>query len=257
MDSRFKVTLLNSTPNPQTLIYQCMHQCYSEGFVADEINQLSETRCGQIAVSRLLDGNRGHYNPLEAPQISFNVGYFPHSVMQQLRTHRVSVTFSVQSFRYTGERVLELGILGTQYNNSDEYEPSDNLLNEVEKIFYIRPEGKYTDRQGKKYEVTKEQRSEDLYHCLQSAVRYRNSINIRGYSEEHARSLIPFDVRQHFTLSGNVRSIFHILDLRAKKDAQLECQQFSELLVPHLKEWVPEIWEWYENNRYQKARLAP
>lgn len=257
MDSRFRVEVLAQTPNPQRLIYQCMHQCYSEDYVFNESSELTETRSGEIAVSRLLSGNRGHYNPLEAPQISFNVGFFPHSVMQQLRTHRVSVSFSVQSFRYTGERVLELGILGERYILSGDFDFSDNLMEAIGEIFYVRPEGFYTDRQGKKYEVTKLQRQNDLSYCLQCAIRYRESINIRGYSEEHARSMIPFDVRQHFTLTGNVRSIFHIMDLRAKKDAQLECQQFSELLVPHMKSWVPEIWDWYETNRYQKARLSP
>ena len=257
MDSRFRVDVLAQTPNPQKLIYSCMHQCYAEDYVFNERSELTETRSGEIAVSRLLSGNRGHYNPLESPQISFNAGFFPHSVMQQLRTHRVSVSFSVQSFRYTGQRVLELGILGEQHSLESDFEPSTNLMKAVEDVFYIRPEGFYTDRQGKKYEVTKFQRQNDLYYCLLAAMRYRDSINTRGYSEEHARSLIPFDVRQHFTISGNVRSIFHILDLRSKKDAQLECQQFSELLVPHLRSWVPEIWDWYEMNRYQKARLSP
>lgn len=257
MDPRFRVDVSAQTPNPQKLIYSCMHQCYSEDYVFNESSELSETRSGEVAVSRLLSGNRGHYNPLEAPQMTVNVGFFPHSVMQQLRTHRVSVSFSVQSFRYTGERVLELGILGEQYSVSNMFEPPDNLLEAVEDIFYVRPEGSYTNRQGKKYEVTREQRQDDLWECLQAAIRYREAINIRGYSEEHSRSMIPFDVRQHFTLTGNVRSLMHILDLRAKKDAQLECQQFSELLVPHLKSWVPEIWDWYEQNRYQKARLSP
>ena len=35
-------------------------------------------------------------NCLEHPQITFNVGYFPHSMMQQVRTHRVGVSFDVQ-----------------------------------------------------------------------------------------------------------------------------------------------------------------
>lgn len=256
IDSRFKVNLLARTENPQTLAYKSMHQCYDEDFVSDESYNLSESRYGELCVKHLLNGNRGHFNPLEGPQISLNVGYFPHSVMQQVRTHRVGVTFSVQSFRYTGERILELGILGEQSKTSAKVNFNE-LFSSVEDIFYIRPEGHYTNREGKKYLVTEKHREDDLWECLQSAIRYRNSINVRGYSEEHARSLIPFDVRQHFTMSCNVRSLMHILDLRAKLDAQLECQYMCDLIAPHFKEWVPEIWNWYEQNRYKKARLAP
>lgn len=255
MDTRFKVNLVSQTPNPQKLMYSCMHQCYSEDLVSETETTLSETRCGEIAVQRLLKGDRGHFNPLEAPQMTLSVGYFPHSVMQQLRTHRIGVSFSVQSFRYTGERILELGVLGEMSKTSAKVNFNE-LFNSIENIFYIRPVGDYTDREGKRYTVTQEQREEDLYHCLESSMLYRKRLNL-GYSEEHARSIIPLDVRQHFNFTGNVRSILHVLDLRAKKDAQLECQQFCELVVPHIKSWVPEIWNWYETNRYQKARLAP
>ena len=259
MDSLFKVNLVAQTSNPQKLMYLAMHQCYSENYVSEEYTDLPESRYGEICVDNLLKGHRGHYNPLEGPQISLNVGYFPHSVMQQLRTHRTGVSFSVQSFRYSGERILELGILGEQYDEqlSDNFEPPLSLYSEIEKVFYIRPVGEYTDRKGKKYTVTEDQRKDDLFECLQSAQKYRININQRGYSEEHARSLIPFDVRQHFMMSCNLRSMMHIMDLRAKKDAQLECQQFCELVVPYLKSWVPEVWEGYETNRYGKARLSP
>ena len=261
MDSLFKVNLLAQTPQPQELMYWAMHQCYAEEFVSeqnpDKYLTYDESRYGGLCVKHLLKGNRGHYNPLEGPQISFNVGYFPHSVMQQLRTHRTGVSFSVQSFRYSGKRISELGLLGEQYISSSDFEFSGKIIESIEKVFYIRPENSYTDRQGKKYDVTEEQRQNDLSYCLQCAIRYKEDINIRGYSEEHARSKIAFDVRQHFVMSCNLRSLLHIMDLRSKKDAQLECQQFCELVVPHLESWVPEIWEWYRENRYTKARLSP
>jgi thymidylate synthase (FAD) len=76
-------------------------------------------------------------------------------------------------------------------------------------------------------------------------------------SEEHARGLIPFDFRQHFVMSCNLRSLLHFLDLRFKKDAQLEIQKLSEMMWAHTQDWVPEISAWYEKNRLGKARLAP
>jgi len=106
MDPRFRVNLIAATPNPQQCVYVGMHQDYSEGFVAADREQWpDETKAGEICVKRLLAGERGHYGPMEHAQIVLNVGWFPHSVMQQARTHRVGVSFDVQSMRYTGDRI--------------------------------------------------------------------------------------------------------------------------------------------------------
>lgn len=241
MDRFFKVEVIAQTSNPQQVIYAAMHQDYAESFVADDRDRFpSEERCGEIIVKNLLAGNRGHYGPLEHPQITLNCGYFPHSTMQQIRTHRVGVSFDVQSFRYTGKRIIDV-IEGTRA---------------LEEVFYLRPLGIYTDRQGKSYEYTEELRQQDLDWCLAACKRYQERIS-QGFSEEHARGLIPFDVRQHWVMSANTRSLMHLLDLRWKADAQLEAQQLCELVWVHFKTWVPAIADWYESNRLKKARLAP
>jgi thymidylate synthase (FAD) len=238
---RFTVEVISQTPNPQQTIYAAMHQDYAEGFVAHEREGWpSEARCGEIIVTNLLKGGRGHYGPLEHPQIVLNVGWFPHSTMQQIRTHRVGVSFDVQSFRYTGQRILDV-VDGKR---------------EVEEVFYLRPLGFYTDRQGKKYEYTAEQRQQDIAWCLEASRRYQQKIE-QGFAEEHARGLIPFDIRQHWVMSANVRSVMHLLDLRWKADAQLEAQKMCEAIWPHFQAWVPAIATWYEENRLKKARLSP
>ena len=144
------------------------------------------------------------------------------------------------SFRYTGKKILEAAD-GTK---------------DVGEVFYLRPLGAYTDRQGKKYDYTEELRTEDVAWCLEGAKLYAKRIN-QGFSEEHARSLIAFDVRQHWVMSANVRSLMHLMDLRAKDDAQLECQQLCDLIFPHFEAWVPAIAAWYKKNRWGKARLSP
>ncbi len=238
---RFTVEVISQTANPQQTMYAAMHQDYAEGFVAHERDQWpSEARCGDILVTNLLKGGRGHYGPLEHPQIVFNVGWFPHSTMQQIRTHRVGVSFDVQSFRYTGQRILDV-VDGKR---------------DVEEVFYLRPLGFYSDRQGKKYEYTAEARQQDMEWCLEASRRYKQRIE-QGFAEEHARGLIPFDIRQHWVMSANVRSVMHLLDLRWKADAQLEAQKLCEAIWPHFQAWVPAIATWYEENRLKKARLSP
>lgn len=238
---RFTVEAIAQTPNPQQVIYAAMHQDYAENFVWDDRDRIpDEAKCGDIIVKNLLAGNRGHYGPLEHPQIVLNCGWFPHSTMQQIRTHRVGISFDVQSFRYTGQRIVDVV----------------NGKREVEEVFYLRPIGAYSDRQGKRYDYTPEQRQQDIDWCLTACHRYTERIN-QGFSEEHARGLIPFDVRQHWVMSANVRSLMHLLDLRWKSDAQLEAQKLCEAIFPHFQAWVPAIAAWYEANRLKKARLAP
>ncbi|QCS49877.1 FAD-dependent thymidylate synthase [Picosynechococcus sp. PCC 11901] len=512
---KFRVEVLRSTPNPQQTIWSAMHQDYCEEFVWEQQSNFpDEQKAGELIVKHLLAGGRGHYGPLEHPQIVFNVGYFPHSMMQQIRTHRVGVSFDVQclagdteitfvqasgSLRkikisdlhdlwHNGEKAIrerkirgrkgeqpgfyrrdcktrlrkmslrvlnedtgnfEIGhlqdvmssgeqpvyrltladgktldctvnhrlyttqgwqrmgealglmtdedhqvlavtktcevmtngvvrpdalysqqswlaaqvkqgltaqqiaiicdcspdvirhwakkfqlklpaghrqhleivvnnsrrndrvcsqkLLRFQIESKDsgprlkahpvkvvavEYlgiQPTYDLevqgpwhnfvangvvvhnsfrytgqriidvaegKRDVEEVFYLRPVGKYDNRQGKKYFYSEEQRQADKEWCLAACDRYRQRIE-EGLAEEHARSLIPFDARQHFVMSCNVRSLMHLLDLRWKKDAQLEAQQLCELLFVHFETWCPEIAAWYHKNRAQKARLSP
>ena len=239
IDSRFQVHCVSATPFPQTLIWYAMHQDYSEHFVFDQ-EPPSEIRAGELCVKHLLAGGRGHYGPLEHPSITLNVGWFPHSVMQQARTHRVGISFDVQSMRYTGDRICKAA----------------NGELELEEVFYLRPTGDYSDRQGKKYIYDVEQRQVDLKLCQDAANRYAELIGL-GYAEEHARGILPFDYRQHFIVSFSLRSFLHFLDLRGKLDAQEEIRWLCELMLPHLDAWVPQISSWYRANRLHKARLAP
>lgn len=144
------------------------------------------------------------------------------------------------SNRYTGQRIVDAA----------------KGIRDIEEVFYLRPVGDYSDRQGKRYEYTQQQRDRDKAWCLEAAKRYQQLI-AEGTSEEHARGIIPFDVRQHWVMSLNARSLMHLLDLRAKPDAQLECQKLCEHIWPHFKEWLPAIAAWYEKNRLRKGRLAP
>ena len=238
---RFRVDLISATPNPQQCVYAAMHQDYSEDFVAGNRESWpDETRAGEICIKRLVAGDRGHFGPFEHAQIMLNVGWFPHSVMQQARTHRVGVSFDVQSMRYTGERICRA---------------ADGEL-DLEEVFYLRPVGEYRARIGNKYAYTEEQRSIDLEHCQRSAERYRDLLR-SGFSEEHARGILPFDYRQHFIASFSLRAFLHFMDLRAKQDAQLEIRQLCDLMWPHMENWAPEFAAWYEKNRLHKARLAP
>lgn len=279
-DPYFGVEVLSSTRMPQTVIYAAMHQDYSEDPVYEQLFEKrsrthhsasagvwtedyscpsaqcpSENEAGRRVVKHLLKGGRGHYGPLEHPTITLNVMRYPHSTMQQLRTHRTGVSFDVQSFRYTGQNIYRLGEI---YNEDEpaKIPAGEDLTTFLEKVFYIRPEGEYRDRQGARYIQTQLDRAEDITTAFQAAEKYFLKVKA-GKSEEHARGIIPFDVRQSWVMTVNVRSLMHILDLRAKPDAQLEIQDLCYRLGEIFLQWCPEIAEWYMENRWMKARLSP
>jgi len=239
IDPRFRVEALNWTLAPQQLVWQAMHQDYYEGSVLD-CPAPEEEDAGKLVIKHLLAGERGHYGPLEHPSITLATAGFPHSVMQQARTHRVGVSFDVQSMRYTGKRICKA---------------AEGEV-DIEDVFYLRPAGEYRDRKGKKYEYTEFMRVNDLEGCVVAARVYKHKIAL-GWAEEHARGMIPFDFRQNFVVSFNLRSALHFMDLRSKADAQPEIQALCDLTWPVIHRWAPEIAAWYEKTRLHRAKLAP
>ena len=132
-DPYFAVEVLRRTENPQQVCWMEAHQCYCEDFVTDRIAKVpNERKSGEYVIKHNLAGERSHYGILEAPAISFNVGWFPHSTMQQLRTHRIGMEMNVQSGRYTSQRFLDV-VTGKR---------------DIEEVVYLRPVGFYTDRKG-------------------------------------------------------------------------------------------------------------
>lgn len=238
-DVRLKVNTLSRTEMPQRVCWLAMHQDYCETSVWNT-DPPAEDQAGLACVKHLLKGGRGHYGPLEHPSITFAVGGFPHCVMQQARTHRVGVSFDVQSMRYTGTRLVKAA-----HGQID-----------LEEVVFLRPVGQYSDRQGKRYQYTEEQRQKDKELCKLLAEGYAWKL-AHGFSEEHARAMLPFDFRQDFVVSFNLRSALHFMDLRSKADAQDEIRALCDLMWKELTWWAPEICAWYGDARLGKAQLAP
>jgi thymidylate synthase (FAD) len=222
---------------PQRLIYLALHNDYAEDFHPD--TTLPEDRCGQIAVKRLLEGKRGHWGPAEHPTLSLLL-QVDHNTMVQLRTHRVGLTFDVQSQRYSGVRIERVARGEIP----------------IEEVFYIRPPGVYRDRQGDSYEWSESQvkRLRQLY--LNAAQDYAD-LRAEGVSEEHARYVLPTSYFQNVLLTGNARSWLHLFDVRLKADAQDEIRWAMELAEACYSDWVPEIHAAWAAERRGKAILAP
>lgn len=239
LDKRLEVVRLQCYSIPEQVVYQAAKCDYSETPIHNQ-EIPSASKCGEWIVERLLNNDKGHWGPLEHPGITFSVSGYVHNVAMQARTHRVGVSFDVQSQRYTGKRVIKVA--------TGELKP--------EEVFYSRPPGYYTNRYGKKYEWTQEDYDDEMNWYMEGCKRYAQRFE-RGMCEEHIRDGLAQAIRQNFVVSFNLRSVLHILDLRSKLDAQLEIQALCEQISPHLQQWAPNVWKYYEEKRLYKARLSP
>lgn len=237
-DPYFKVKIVGKTPNPGFASYIAMHTCYAEGNALEDSLALqaksSDEKLSQLVIDKCL--KQGHNGIIEGSYINFHVQGFPHSVVVQARTHR-HLEFNVQSQRYTGQRVIQV---------------AEGSL-DPEEVFYVRPIGTYHNRQGEKVEYTQEMRDADLAFCVVSADHYRHNRST-GIPEEQARDQLVQGVRQNFTFSGSLRSIFHFINLRGAADAQPEIQTLCYHLKDHLYTWDPVITDWYFTKH--KKRLS-
>ena len=239
LDPLQKVEMIRCTPNPQQLVYMGGKNDYSE-LPIEDTDIPHEDVAGAWIIEQLLGNGRGHWGPLEHPAITFSCSGFVHNVVVQARTHRVGISFDVQSQRYTCRRVLKV---------------ADGRL-KPEEVFYVRPPGFYTNRKGKKYEWTEDDYQTHLGLCVASSRRYATGFE-NGASEEHLRDYLPQNIRQNFVVTFSLRSLLHFLDLRAKLDAQLEIQALCEAMIEPTRIWVPQVFEYYEEKRLHKARLSP
>ena len=238
-DKRLEVVPLQHYPEPEKVVYQGAKCDYSE--IAVHLRSLEGVDFGRFIVDELLGNDRGHWGPLEHPHVTSSIAGFDHSVVMQARTHRVGVSFDVQSQRYTGKRVCKVA--------------KGEL--EVEDVFYFRIPGLYLDREGKKYEYDEKHLWRDMEKCYDSTRDYRHEVDILGYAEEHARFMLPQNIRQNYVFTANLRSLLHFLDLRSKKDAQIEIQTLCTAMFPFLEAWAPNVWDYYAKKRLYRARLAP
>lgn len=232
----FQVERVAATDMPLQLAYIALHNDYAEDFCPT--THLSEDRCGEIVVDRLLKGDRGHYGPLEHASLTLALRADHNSIMQ-LRTHRLG-SFDVQSMRYTGARIEKVATHKLK----------------VEDVFYVRPPGEYRDRQGDPYAWSELDVEEALAVAFNAALDYKR-LRDKGVSEEQARGVLPTSFYQNAIVTFNARAWLHLLEMRLKADAQWEIRVLMEQVERQVQRWIPEVHAWWATHRRQKARLAP
>lgn len=207
------------------LAYIALHQDYSSFQVSN--TSLSEEQACRIVIRRCL--NLGHWGVIEHIPVVLSCGYVPHSAVQQITRHRL-FSFDVQSFRYTSDGIIEAA----------------EGKRDVEEVIYLKAPGCYRNpRTSGSYTYTSEMRQVDKDFAIQLIKLYRDKVK-QGIPPEHTRGMLPFDYRQHFIMSGNLRSFFHLFNLRLKQNVQHETFGLVNLMkVELLKSPVAPLVEWY------------
>jgi thymidylate synthase (FAD) len=175
--------------------------------------------------------SRGHYGPAEHPQITFAVEGVSRVTMAQITRHR-HMTFDIQSMRYAD--FSEQEIVTPQSLRDEQHFSRETGLVDVDDRDELRDE----------YEET----VDELVSLYERLVR-------SGVPKEDARFILPLGTTVNMTFSGNARTFMHLLDMRAKANAQWEIRELSEMLIEELKDWMPYSYQHYDDNAPHK--LAP
>lgn len=265
-----EVDVLRKTKQPERLVCQAARGDYFEGYVGDtEYSELMKdvkyddndviSVCkyhdiGEAQAEEFLENelpnfikrdaqtkafcekqlSRGHYGPWEHPQITFAVRGVSRVTMAQITRHR-HLTFDIQSMRYADFSEQEIAT-PKSLTNEEHFARETGLVDVDDHTREV-----FEDR----YKRLVEDEILDFYERMVEA----------GIPKEDARFILPLGTTVNMTFSGNARTFMHLLDMRAKANAQWEIRELSEALIEELKEWMPYTYSHYEKNAPHK--LAP
>lgn len=191
---------------------------------------------------------RGHYGPLEHPQITFSVKGVSRVTMAQITRHR-HLTFDIQSMRYADFSEQEIAVPATLLSDKERHERYPHVYDE---------DGFHFNRDEGVFEMSEEKRADwramFVQHREQARDFYEEMVEA-GIPKEDARFILPLGTTVNMTFSGNARTFLHLLDMRRKANAQWEIRELSEALLDELFEWMPYTFEWYAENGPNK--LSP
>ena len=184
----------------------------------------------------------GHYGPFEHPSITFSVKGVSRITMAQITRHR-PITFDVQSMRYvdfTDPDFISIPEEGNAGIHGRFAEFADWVKNE------------------KTEEVIGIDREEIYEHALRDSAEAYHELLDHGVAPENARAVFPLATKVNMTFTMNLRTLLHIIDMRAAADAQWEIREMTEALVEEAKKIAPLTVLTFERDlKGRKNRLAP
>jgi thymidylate synthase (FAD) len=231
--------------------------CYADSPNARRMMQ-AEINTGNLSNETILEAKtrafieeqltRGHYGPLEHPQITFSVKGVSRVTMAQITRHR-HLTFDIQSMRYADFSEQEIVVPATLLSDEERHERYPHVYDE---------DGFHFNRDEGVFDMSEEKRSDwraMFVEHRENAREFYQEMVEAGIPKEDARFILPLGTTVNMTFSGNARTFLHLLDMRRSGAAQWEIRELSEALLDELFEWAPYTFEWYAENGPNK--LSP
>jgi thymidylate synthase (FAD) len=231
--------------------------CYPDSPNARRLMQ-AEINTGELTDETVLEAKtrafieeqltRGHYGPLEHPQITFSVEGVSRVTMAQITRHR-HLTFDIQSMRYADFAEQKIKVPATLLSDEQRHERYPHVYDE---------DGFHFNRDEGVFEMSEEKRRHWRYAFValrEDCREFYEYMVEAGIPKEDARFLLPLGTTVNMTFSGNARTFLHLLDMRRKANAQWEIRELSEALLDELFEWCPYTFEYYADHGPNK--LSP
>lgn len=231
-----EVTVLRATEQPERLVCRAARGDYFDGFVGDtdyaelmenvdydedEADSVLEAKTKAFIEKQL---SRGHFGPWEHPQITFAVKGISRVTMAQITRHR-HMSFDVQSQRYV------------DFSDSEAIVPKS--LSDDE----------HFSRETGTVEVDNKEGWRQAYQDqTAAALEAYNEMVEAGMPKEDARFVLPTGTRVNMTMSGNARTMMHVLNLRQKANSQWEVRELADRVADELENWMSYTGSWWREH---------
>lgn len=234
-----KVEIIESTPNPEKTICKAARNDYrNEGLSGSSFGEIMDSVDGETTEEKketLLHHliSREHYGPLEHVHASFNIEGVSRVVMAQATRHRL-LSWDNQSQRYV------------DFSDPDYTVPES----------FTNPE--HFTRDDGQVELTEEEQEElaQQYRLMveMSSKQYEKLVD-EGIPKEDARYVLPTSMQVNCVMSGNLRALLHVVNMRSKANVQSETRELADKIDEEIAEWVPTVHEIIDEKMPMKLGL--
>lgn len=224
-----EIELIQSTPNPEEVITRAARNDYG-GDATAPYEELMDSIDGETIedkkhtlLSHLI--TREHYGPLEHVHASFSIKGVSRVTMAQATRHRL-LSWDVQSQRYCDFSDADYNV-PPSFNDPNHFSRDDGQV-------------EVTEEEQKNL---KKQFEDNIEWSIEE---YEDMVE-RGIPKEDARYILPTAMEVDMVMSGNLRALLHVVNMRSKADVQHETREFANGVAEEIEAWVPNVYDIIED----------
>lgn len=230
-----KVEIIEATPNAEETVCKAARNDYrDEGLSGNTFKEIMESVDGETIEDKketLLRHliKQEHYGPMEHIHASFNIEGMSRVVMAQATRHRL-LSWDIQSQRYV------------DFSDPD-YSVPPSLKNEEH---VTRDDGVVDDKRHWR---------DDFEQTVETAAKDYEAMVDDNVPKEDARYILPTAMKVNAVMSGNLRALMHVVNMRSKANVQKETRDLANGVSEEIEEWVPTIHQIFDEQMPMKLGL--